>query len=89
MSKYSTAKLIGVLESTVTNYHAGLYPDMKWIDEDVINAIIARLRAADTLKDALRRIADGQWPQTIAETEGTLAMRQVARKAIADYERKE
>jgi hypothetical protein len=40
------------------------------------------LAAAPDLLAALERIADGQWPTTIAETPGTLAMREVARTAI-------
>lgn len=40
------------------------------------------IAAAPDLLEALRRIADGQWPQSIAETEGTLAMREVAKVAI-------
>ena len=38
------------------------------------------------LLEALKRIAEGQWPSSIPETEGTLAMRQVARAAIAKAE---
>jgi hypothetical protein len=41
------------------------------------------IAAAPDMLDALCRIADGQWPDNIAETEGTLAMREVAREAIA------
>jgi hypothetical protein len=37
---------------------------------------------------ALHRVSDGQWPQSIAETEGTLAMREVARAALAKLESK-
>jgi hypothetical protein len=64
MSSYKTEELIGTLERTVVNYHAGLYPDIKYIDEKTINAIIARLLAWENL-------------------------REVIRKAIADYEGKE
>ena len=41
------------------------------------------MAAAPDLLNALRRIADGQWPDSIAETAGTFAMREVARAAIA------
>jgi NTP pyrophosphatase (non-canonical NTP hydrolase) len=46
---------------------------------------------ADKLLDALCRIRDGQWPQAIPETEGTVVMREVARAAVATflYENKE
>jgi hypothetical protein len=40
------------------------------------------IAAAPDMLDALKRIADGQWDDTIAETTGTLAMREIAREAI-------
>lgn len=69
--KYSTDKLIGVLNSTVTNYHAGLYPDMKYIDEGTINAIIAKLRAGDKLCYAVKHAQEQEdLDKAIAEYEG-------------------
>ncbi len=40
------------------------------------------INSVPDLLDALKRIADGQWDNTIAETAGTLAMREIAREAI-------
>ncbi|MBE3087880.1 MAG: hypothetical protein IMZ71_02025 [Chloroflexi bacterium] len=51
--KHTTELLIGVLESTVINCKAGLYPGMKWIDEEVVDAIISRLRNADVMEEQL------------------------------------
>lgn len=45
--------------------------------------IVRVANSHDELLDALDRIASGQWPNSIAETEGTLALREVARAAIA------
>jgi hypothetical protein len=51
-------ELIGVLQRTLDNYHAGLYPNLKYIDEDAIVAIIEKLketrRYAKLLKAAER-----------------------------------
>lgn len=58
--------------------HAGFYEE-RWANARLI-------AAAPAMLDALKRIADGQWPMNIAETEGTLAMREVARKAISMVE---
>lgn len=49
---------------------------------------LAVAEAMGEVVEALRRIADGQWPSDIAETEGTLAMREVARAALAKLEAK-
>jgi hypothetical protein len=40
------------------------------------------INSAPDLMEALERIANGQWDDTIAETPGTLAMREIARAAI-------
>jgi hypothetical protein len=58
MSKLTTDDIIAIYENTVANYHAGRYPDMKWIDETVITATIAKLRAADALAEACGELVD-------------------------------
>jgi hypothetical protein len=82
MSEYTTEKLIGTLECTVDNYHAGLYPDMKYIDEGTINAIIAKLRAADKLCEAAKKA------KTVLEKMGLTDTATELDKARADYEGK-
>jgi hypothetical protein len=81
----------------VPNFRYGIMPRrLIWIDlkfpfiHSITGTAIAVLgdqwKKKVILLDALRRIADGQWPSSIPETEGTLAMRQVARAAIAKAE---
>ena len=62
-----------------------------WELEELIKSdlsfVVRAVNNFDQIMDALDRIANGQWPQDIAETEGTLAMRDVARAALAKCNR--
>lgn len=66
----------------------GPWDGSTWYDSIEAKANGHLIASAPDMLDALKRIADGQWPQSIAETEGTLAMRKVARDAIARVERR-
>jgi hypothetical protein len=67
----------------ITNVHIATVGHMDRYFEEQTGDHARIIAAAPDMLEALKRIADGQWDHTIAETSGTLAMREIARAAIA------